>query len=104
MHDEHRHSSEAPILFENNNSGKVSFSIFTPTYMEIYILSDLCAGLVGGLGLTPSGNIGADGVAILKLSLSLNILWLGSWIEPYPRACPTKCTPRGGLAISSQIS
>ncbi|XP_053203725.1 probable isocitrate dehydrogenase [NAD] subunit alpha, mitochondrial [Panonychus citri] len=25
------------------------------------ILSDLCAGLVGGLGLTPSGNIGKDG-------------------------------------------
>ncbi|EEC06101.1 isocitrate dehydrogenase, putative, partial [Ixodes scapularis] len=25
------------------------------------ILSDLCAGLVGGLGVTPSGNIGSDG-------------------------------------------
>ena len=25
------------------------------------ILSDLCAGLIGGLGLTPSGNIGTDG-------------------------------------------
>jgi len=25
------------------------------------ILSDLCAGLVGGLGVTPSGNIGNDG-------------------------------------------
>ena len=30
------------------------------------ILSDLCAGLVGGLGLTPSGNIGADDVAIFE--------------------------------------
>ena len=30
------------------------------------ILSDLCAGLVGGLGLTPSGNIGADGVAVFE--------------------------------------
>lgn len=30
------------------------------------ILSDLCAGLVGGLGLTPSGNIGEDGVAIFE--------------------------------------
>ena len=30
------------------------------------ILSDLCAGLVGGLGLTPSANIGADGVAIFE--------------------------------------
>merc|ERR1719334_2628051 len=25
------------------------------------ILSDLCAGLIGGLGLTPSGNVGTDG-------------------------------------------
>lgn len=30
------------------------------------ILSDLCAGLIGGLGLTPSGNIGADGVALFE--------------------------------------
>lgn len=25
------------------------------------ILSDLCAGLIGGLGLTPSGNVGKEG-------------------------------------------
>ena len=31
------------------------------------ILSDLCAGLIGGLGVTPSGNIGANGVAIFEL-------------------------------------
>lgn len=30
------------------------------------ILSDLSAGLIGGLGLTPSGNIGADGIAIFE--------------------------------------
>uniref|UniRef100_UPI00358E3E99 isocitrate dehydrogenase [NAD] subunit alpha, mitochondrial n=1 Tax=Myxine glutinosa TaxID=7769 RepID=UPI00358E3E99 len=30
------------------------------------ILSDLCAGLVGGLGVTPSGNIGANGLAIFE--------------------------------------
>ncbi|KAK7491710.1 hypothetical protein BaRGS_00016966 [Batillaria attramentaria] len=30
------------------------------------ILSDLCAGLIGGLGVTPSGNIGEDGVAIFE--------------------------------------
>ena len=30
------------------------------------ILSDLCAGLIGGLGLTPSGNIGTDNVAIFE--------------------------------------
>ncbi|XP_078456138.1 isocitrate dehydrogenase [NAD] subunit alpha, mitochondrial-like isoform X1 [Lampetra fluviatilis] len=30
------------------------------------ILSDLCAGLIGGLGVTPSGNIGTGGVAIFE--------------------------------------
>lgn len=30
------------------------------------ILSDLCAGLIGGLGVTPSGNIGDNGVAIFE--------------------------------------
>uniref|UniRef100_A0A8C0VRU7 Isocitrate dehydrogenase [NAD] subunit alpha, mitochondrial n=1 Tax=Cyanistes caeruleus TaxID=156563 RepID=A0A8C0VRU7_CYACU len=29
-------------------------------------LIDLCAGLIGGLGVTPSGNIGANGVAIFE--------------------------------------
>lgn len=30
------------------------------------IISDLCAGLIGGLGLTPSGNIGAGGLALME--------------------------------------
>jgi isocitrate dehydrogenase (NAD+) len=30
------------------------------------ILSDMCAGLIGGLGLTPSGNIGRVGLISLK--------------------------------------
>ncbi|EGD79740.1 isocitrate dehydrogenase 3 [Salpingoeca rosetta] len=30
------------------------------------ILSDLSAGLIGGLGLTPSGNIGATGIAMFE--------------------------------------
>lgn len=33
------------------------------------IASDLCAGLVGGLGLTPSGNIGADSAIFESVSL-----------------------------------
>ena len=37
------------------------------------ILSDLCAGLIGGLGLTPSGNIGTDG-AIFEVRKNKNIL------------------------------
>jgi isocitrate dehydrogenase (NAD+) len=30
------------------------------------IISDLCSGLIGGLGLTPSGNIGEHGAAIFE--------------------------------------
>jgi isocitrate dehydrogenase (NAD+) len=32
------------------------------------ILSDMCAGLVGGLGLTPSGNIGINGALFEAVS------------------------------------
>ena len=36
-------------------------------YMRVSVFgSDLCAGLIGGLGVTPSGNIGANGVAIFE--------------------------------------
>ena len=30
------------------------------------IISDLCAGLIGGLGLTPSANIGANNLALME--------------------------------------
>jgi hypothetical protein len=33
------------------------------------ILSDMCAGLIGGLGLTPSGNIGRVFRIFLPLSI-----------------------------------
>lgn len=29
------------------------------------IISDLCAGLIGGLGLTPSGNIGVSALLLI---------------------------------------
>lgn len=38
------------------------------------ILSDLCAGLVGGLGLTPSGNIGKDGAVFESVSFPTFII------------------------------
>ena len=40
----------------------------TVTYVPclVFYFSDLCAGLIGGLGLTPSGNIGMDGVAVFE--------------------------------------
>lgn len=34
------------------------------------ILSDMCAGLVGGLGLTPSGNIGLNGALFESVRLA----------------------------------
>lgn len=39
---------------------------FKPTPDVLSAPSDLCAGLIGGLGVTPSGNIGANGVAIFE--------------------------------------
>lgn len=39
--------------------GKYDVLVMPNLYGDI--LSDLCAGLVGGLGLTPSGNIGTQG-------------------------------------------
>ena len=40
------------------------------------ILSDLCAGLIGGLGLTPSGNIGLGGAIfeVTRVYLSWTII------------------------------
>jgi len=35
------------------------------------ILSDMCAGLVGGLGLTPSGNIGSNGALFESVNTCL---------------------------------
>uniref|UniRef100_A0A1I7WHM4 isocitrate dehydrogenase (NAD(+)) n=1 Tax=Heterorhabditis bacteriophora TaxID=37862 RepID=A0A1I7WHM4_HETBA len=41
------------------------------------ILSDLCAGLVGGLGVTPSGNIGEDAAYFLYEQGTVGLI---SWI------------------------
>lgn len=41
------------------------YDVIVTTNLFGDILSDLCAGLVGGLGLAPSGNIG-DGIAVFE--------------------------------------
>lgn len=41
--------------------------------------SDLCAGLIGGLGVTPSGNIGAGGVAIFESVCIYSVLVSGTF-------------------------
>jgi isocitrate dehydrogenase (NAD+) len=73
------------------------------------ILSDLCAGLVGGLGLTPSGNIGKEGAVfesvhgtapdiagqdkanptalLLSAVMMLRYMQLGTHADKIERAC-----------------
>jgi isocitrate dehydrogenase (NAD+) len=46
------------------NPGQFDVLVMPNLYGDI--LSDLCAGLIGGLGLTPSGNIGKGGNAIFE--------------------------------------
>uniref|UniRef100_A0A8C9G6Q9 Isocitrate dehydrogenase [NAD] subunit alpha, mitochondrial n=1 Tax=Pavo cristatus TaxID=9049 RepID=A0A8C9G6Q9_PAVCR len=44
----------------------VNTVLMLPVCHGLFFSSDLCAGLIGGLGVTPSGNIGANGVAIFE--------------------------------------
>lgn len=62
------------IAYDEVNLANVSMGLaLDPNQFDVMVLpnlygdvvSDLCAGLIGGLGLTPSGNIG-DGVAIFE--------------------------------------
>ena len=46
------------------NPSKLDVMVLPNLYGDI--VSDLCAGLIGGLGLTPSGNIGDDNSAIFE--------------------------------------
>ena len=46
----------------------VFFSISVPIFL-LYNFSDLCAGLIGGLGVTPSGNIGENGAIFESVSI-----------------------------------
>jgi len=46
------------------NPNKLDVMVLPNLYGDI--VSDLCAGLIGGLGLTPSGNIGENGAAIFE--------------------------------------
>jgi Isocitrate/isopropylmalate dehydrogenase len=47
-----------------SNPGQFDVLVMPNLYGDI--ISDLCAGLIGGLGLTPSGNIGAGGLALME--------------------------------------
>lgn len=47
-------------------SNPAQFDVMVMPNLYGDIISDLCAGLIGGLGLTPSGNIGAGGLALME--------------------------------------
>ncbi|XP_068131908.1 isocitrate dehydrogenase [NAD] subunit alpha, mitochondrial [Hyperolius riggenbachi] len=88
------------------------------------ILSDLCAGLIGGLGVTPSGNIGANGVAIFEsvhgtapdiagkdlanptaLLLSAVLMLRHMGLQEYARKIETACydTIRSGKTLTKDL-
>jgi isocitrate/isopropylmalate dehydrogenase len=48
------------------NPGPFSDRVMVMPNLYGDILSDMCAGLIGGLGLTPSGNIGKVSNTILS--------------------------------------
>lgn len=56
--------SEKSIFKMVQNPAQFDVLVMPNLYGDI--LSDLCAGLIGGLGLTPSGNIGEAGSAIFE--------------------------------------
>lgn len=65
MHEQHGQGIEYEELIVDNGCMQI---VMNPTRFDILlaenfagdVLSDLCAGLVGGLGVTPSSNIGKD--------------------------------------------
>ena len=57
------HASPSPAQIVTRPS---QFDVMCMPNLYGDIISDLCAGLIGGLGLTPSGNIGAGGLALME--------------------------------------
>lgn len=56
------------------NPGPFSDRVMVMPNLYGDILSDMCAGLIGGLGLTPSGNIGRVGGTHIDLVTCADIL------------------------------
>lgn len=54
-------SLDRACLQITKNPGFYAHTVMVMPNLYGDIMSDLCAGLIGGLGLTPSGNIGQDG-------------------------------------------
>lgn len=54
-------SLDRACLQITKDPGNYSHTVMVMPNLYGDIMSDLCAGLIGGLGLTPSGNIGKDG-------------------------------------------
>ncbi|UYV68954.1 IDH3A [Cordylochernes scorpioides] len=64
------------------------------------ILSDLCAGLIGGLGVTPSGNIGKDGAVFESVHKPANYSGQRNMKKyhscQFQRFCPRYCPDIAG--------
>ncbi|GKV16351.1 hypothetical protein SLEP1_g27006 [Rubroshorea leprosula] len=66
------------VKTQNNNNHKFHCPqlVKNPTLFDVLvtpnlygdIISDLCAGLIGGLGLTPSCNIGEGGILLIDVT------------------------------------
>lgn len=56
------------IVYVVANMWIFQFQVMPNLYGDI--LSDMCAGLVGGLGLTPSGNMGLNGALFESVSIA----------------------------------
>lgn len=54
-------SLDRACLLMSKDPGNFGHTVMVMPNLYGDIMSDLCAGLIGGLGLTPSGNIGQDG-------------------------------------------
>lgn len=71
------------------NPGPYSDRVMVMPNLYGDILSDMCAGLIGGLGLTPSGNIGK--VCVLHSSLWPCLIW--NFVGRLDlRSCPWICS------------
>lgn len=71
-----------------SNPGQFDVLVMPNLYGDI--ISDLCAGLIGGLGLTPSGNIGANGLALMEAvhgtAPDIQVRPCGHSVAPWPQS------------------
>lgn len=63
------------------NPAKLDVMVLPNLYGDI--VSDLCAGLIGGLGLTPSGNIGMQIITLEQSLTMLQVTMVLLFLKPF---------------------